>query len=190
MQRGEVRIIPARFEKTYGGWLAGIQNWCVSRQLWWGHRIPVWYVHDSAAAAAAATAEGGKGASERYVVAHDEREAASLARERYGPAVALVQESDVLDTWFSSGLWPFSTLGWPEQTPQLEAFYPTQVMETGHDILFFWVARMVMLGMALTGKVPFQCVRCSRCNSVADTFLFPAAPSFCTASCATTRAAR
>ena len=157
---GQLRIIPARFEKTYSQWLTAIQDWCVSRQLWWGHRIPVWYVHDSPqAAAAAAAADGGRGASERYVVAHNEAEAQSVATERYGPGVGLCQECDVLDTWFSSGLWPFSTLGWPNaRSSDLDAFYPTQVMETGHDILFFWVARMMMLGIGLTGKVPFHTV--------------------------------
>ena len=157
LHRGELRIIPERFEKVYSTWLSDIQDWCVSRQLWWGHRIPVWYVHANAAVAAAATADGGKGASERYVVAHDEAEALSLARAAHGPDVALVQESDVLDTWFSSALWPFSTLGWPQSTPALAKFYPTHVLETGHDILFFWVARMIMMGIDLTGKLPFKC---------------------------------
>ena len=157
LHRGELRIIPERFEKVYSTWLSDIQDWCVSRQLWWGHRIPVWYVHANAAVAAAATADGGKGASERYVVAHDEAEALSLARAAHGPDGALVQESDVLDTWFSSALWPFSTLGWPQSTPALAKFYPTHVLETGHDILFFWVARMIMMGIDLTGKLPFKC---------------------------------
>jgi valyl-tRNA synthetase len=158
VERGDLRIIPERFEKIYTGWLSGIQDWCVSRQLWWGHRIPVWYVHDNAAAAAAATADGGRGTSSRYVVAHDEAEAQQLARAAHGPAVALVQESDVLDTWFSSALGPFSTLGWPQATPELARFYPTHVMETGHDILFFWVARMVMMGLMLTEKLPFHTI--------------------------------
>ena len=150
--------MPARFERVYGGWLTGITDWCVSRQLWWGHRIPVWYVHDDAAAAAAALAVDGKGATPRFVVARDEAAALVAARAAHGPSVALTQETDVLDTWFSSGLWPFSTLGWPQRTDALAEFYPTTVMETGHDILFFWVARMVMLGMALTGRVPFSTV--------------------------------
>jgi valyl-tRNA synthetase len=158
LERGELRIIPERFDKVYSTWLSGIQDWCVSRQLWWGHRIPVWYVHANAAAAAAATAEGGKGVTDVHIVAHDEAEALSMARAAHGPDVALVQESDVLDTWFSSALWPFSTLGWPQATERLEKFYPTQVMETGHDILFFWVARMVMMGIGLTGKLPFHTV--------------------------------
>ena len=159
LETGALRIIPARFEKTYAQWLTGIQDWCVSRQLWWGHRIPVWYVHDSPQAAAdAAAADGGRGASNRYVVARDEADAWAQAGQQFGPGVGLVQECDVLDTWFSSGLWPFSTLGWPKASADLETYYPTQVMETGHDILFFWVARMMMMGVALTGKVPFHTV--------------------------------
>ena len=156
MERGDLRIVPPRFERVYSNWLTGIQDWCVSRQLWWGHRIPVWYVHNSAAAAEAAVARDGKGAHERFVVAHDEAEALRLARDLHGGGVVLTQETDVLDTWFSSSLWPFSALGWPEETAALRDFYPTTVMETGHDILFFWVARMVMMGVALTGKVPFR----------------------------------
>eukprot|EP00878_Enallax_costatus_P006975 GHUV01007309.1.p1 GENE.GHUV01007309.1~~GHUV01007309.1.p1 ORF type:complete len:960 (+),score=265.70 GHUV01007309.1:224-2881(+) len=153
--KGDIKIMPERFEKIYNMWLENIKDWCVSRQLWWGHRIPVWYVHDSQAAADAAE----EGRSDRYVVARNANEAAEKATSQWGDGLVLVQEPDVLDTWFSSGLWPFSTLGWPNEHAQdLKTFYPTQVLETGHDILFFWVARMIMMGLALTGQSPFHTV--------------------------------
>ncbi|GBF93255.1 valyl-tRNA synthetase [Raphidocelis subcapitata] len=153
--RGDVKIVPERFEKVYNRWLEGIKDWCISRQLWWGHRIPVYYVHDGAEEAAAA--EAGRG--ERYVVARSADEAAAVAAERYGPGKTLVQEQDVLDTWFSSGLWPFSTLGWPDEGAEdYRRYYPTQMLETGHDILFFWVARMVMMGLEFTGRAPFSTI--------------------------------
>lgn len=127
---GHIKIVPERFEKIYYHWLENIQDWCVSRQLWWGHRIPAW-IHTS---------------GEIYVGKEPPK------GDGWTP------EEDVLDTWFSSGLWPFSTLGWPEQTPDLERFYPTTVMETGYDILFFWVARMIMMGLWFTDQVPFKTV--------------------------------
>ena len=134
---GRIRIIPERFAKTYFSWMENIRDWCISRQLWWGHRIPVWYCDDCHAQICART----------------------------DPAVCpecgsgdLRQDEDVLDTWFSSGLWPFSTLGWPDETEDLSYYYPTTVLETGYDILFFWVARMIMLGMHFTGTVPFSVV--------------------------------
>jgi valyl-tRNA synthetase len=144
---GRIRIVPERFEKVYFNWLENIKDWTVSRQLWWGHRIPVWYVLGP---------DGQPG--EDFVVARDEDAAYAQARATFGPDVTLEQDPDVLDTWFSSGLWPFSTLGWPERTPDLAYFYPTSVMETGYDILFFWVARMIMTGLAFTGEAPFHTV--------------------------------
>jgi valyl-tRNA synthetase len=138
---GRIKIIPEFFTKVYYNWLENIQDWCISRQLWWGHRIPVWYGPDG-----------------EMFCARSEEDAIQKAEAHYGEAVELEQDPDVLDTWFSSGLWPFSTLGWPEQTPDLEYFYPTSVLETGYDILFFWVARMIMSGLEYTGQIPFHTV--------------------------------
>lgn len=143
VHRGRIRIVPERFVKVWDNWLQNIRPWCISRQLWWGHRIPAWYVN---------------GDPQQVIVAHDEAAALAEARARYGEDVSLEQDPDVLDTWFSSGLWPFSTLGWPEDTPDLRRFYPTDVMETGYDILFFWVARMVMQGLLFTNDIPFHTV--------------------------------
>eukprot|EP00889_Picochlorum_renovo_P003027 jgi/Picre1/30057/NNA_005428.t1 len=135
-------------------WLEDIKDWCVSRQLWWGHRIPVWYVFDSEE-----SAEASQGISDRYIVARNEIDAKAKAVQEYGDGVVLRQEVDVLDTWFSSALWPFSTLGWPDEASHdLMKYYPTSVMETGHDILFFWVARMMMMGIEFTGKAPFHTI--------------------------------
>jgi valyl-tRNA synthetase len=140
---GETRIVPVHFEKVWEHWMTNIRDWNVSRQLWWGHRIPAWYCPDGHITVTSA-------------------EAGPTACEVCGrPAAELGQESDIFDTWFSSGLWPFSTLGWPDRTPDLETYYPTAVMETGHDILFFWVARMMMLGIHLTDSVPFHTVSLS-----------------------------
>ncbi len=138
---GAIQIVPQRFEKTYFHWMENIRDWCISRQLWWGHRIPVWY-----------GPEGSMFVARSAAAAHEQ------ARTRFGRDVELEQDPDVLDTWFSSGLWPFSTLGWPQQTADLAKYYPTSVLETGYDILFFWVARMIMLGMRFTGEVPFHTV--------------------------------
>ena len=133
---GRVRLIPDSWDKTWEHWLINIKPWCISRQLWWGHQIPAWYTEDG-----------------RCVVAHSLEEAiAEAGTDR------LTQDPDVLDTWFSSGLWPFSTLGWPDDTPDLRTFYPTDVLVTAFDILFFWVARMVMDALHLTGDVPFRAV--------------------------------
>jgi valyl-tRNA synthetase len=138
---GRIRIVPERFEKVYYNWLENIKDWCISRQLWWGHRIPVWYAEDGS-----------------QFCAETEEEAYSQARAKFGPDVKLEQDPDVLDTWFSSGLWPFSTLGWPDETEDMKYFYPTSILETGYDILFFWVARMIMMGLEFTGQAPFDTV--------------------------------
>jgi valyl-tRNA synthetase len=134
---GRITIIPERFEKVYYNWLENIKDWCISRQLWWGHRIPVWYCDDC-----------GKQTCTRA----DPTQCSHCGSQN------IRQDPDVLDTWFSSGLWPFSTLGWPEETPDYKYFYPTTMMETAYDILFFWVARMIMDGLEFTGQVPFETV--------------------------------
>jgi len=135
VEDGEIRFIPQYWEKTYFEWMRNIQDWCISRQLWWGHRIPAWYCSDC----------------EHISVSRETPECC----QGCGSA-NIKQDEDVLDTWFSSGLWPFSTLGWPEETPEMDQFYPTNVLVTGFDIIFFWVARMIMMGMKFTGKVPFK----------------------------------
>ncbi|CAC9640542.1 Valyl-tRNA synthetase (EC 6.1.1.9) [uncultured Gammaproteobacteria bacterium] len=135
VKNGDIRFVPENWDKTYYNWMENIQDWCISRQIWWGHRIPAWY--DS------------KG--NIYVADSLEK-----AQQQAGEGVKLKQDEDVLDTWFSSALWPFSTLGWPEKTPELARFYPTNVLVTGFDIIFFWVARMIMFGLKFTGDVPFK----------------------------------
>lgn len=136
VEEGDIKFIPENWDKTYFEWMRNIQDWCISRQLWWGHRIPAWYDEEG-----------------NIYVARDEAE----AREKYQLGdIALTQDEDVLDTWFSSALWPFSTLGWPEKTPELDAFYPGNVLVTGFDIIFFWVARMIMMGIKFIGDVPFK----------------------------------
>ncbi len=141
VRNGAIKIVPERFEKVYYHWMENIRDWCISRQLWWGHRIPIWYGPDG-----------------QTFAARNESEAYAQATAHYGKNVKLEQDPDVLDTWFSSGLWPFSTLGWPAQTDDLARFYPTTVLETGYDIIFFWVARMIMMGLKFTGDVPFRYV--------------------------------
>ena len=132
-------FVPKNWENTYFHWMENIQPWCISRQLWWGHQIPAWYGPDG-----------------KVFVAEDEAQAAALAAEEYGKSVALVRDEDVLDTWFSSALWPFSTLGWPDETPEVKRYYPTDVLVTGFDIIFFWVARMMMMGLHVMEEVPFR----------------------------------
>jgi valyl-tRNA synthetase len=150
---GDIQIVPPRFEKVWYSWLTNIRDWCISRQLWWGHRIPVWYFG----------IDGND--KDDYIVARDENEARQKAIEAGHPIdIVLRQEEDVLDTWFSSGLWPFATVGWPQDenngdvNSDLARFYPGTCLETGYDILFFWVARMVMLGIELTGVSPFKVI--------------------------------
>jgi valyl-tRNA synthetase len=139
VEDGRIRFVPDNWSRTYFQWMRNIQDWCISRQLWWGHRIPAWYDDEG-----------------NCYVAQSEAAARSRARERHGREAALHRDDDVLDTWFSSALWPFSTLGWPERTAELAAFYPTSVLVTGFDIIFFWVARMIMMGLEFTGEVPFR----------------------------------
>lgn len=139
VERGEIRFHPGFWENTYFEWMRNIEPWCISRQLWWGHRIPAWYGPDG-----------------EIFVSMNEHEAAACAKKHYGEEVELVRDQDVLDTWFSSGLWPFSTLGWPQDTEALGHYYPTSCLVTGFDIIFFWVARMIMLGLKFMGDVPFR----------------------------------
>ena len=139
VKSGKITIQPKRWEKVYYNWLENIRDWCISRQIRWGHRIPAWY-----------------GPDQKVFVAKSETEAKDQALAFYGHEVELTQETDVLDTWFSSALWPFSTMGWPEKTELLERFYPTSTLVTGADIIFFRVARMVMMGLYQMKEVPFH----------------------------------
>ena len=142
VEDGRIKFVPKQWENTYFEWMRNIQPWCISRQLWWGHRIPAWFGPDG-----------------EIFVEMTEEEAYQAARSHYGREdVELRREEDVLDTWFSSALWPFSTLGWPDKTPELERYYPTDVLVTGFDIIFFWVARMIMMGMHFMNEIPFHTV--------------------------------
>ena len=135
----KTNFFPENWSKTYFQWMNNIEPWCISRQLWWGHQIPAWYSPDK-----------------KIFVAYNEEEAKNLANKHYGKDVELIRDADVLDTWFSSGLWPFATLGWPEDKNYVEKFYPTSVLVTGFDIIFFWVARMIMFGTEFLNKEPFK----------------------------------
>ena len=139
VEQGEMEFVPKSYEKTYFEWMRNIQPWCISRQLWWGHQMPIWY-----------------GPDEHIFCEENEDEAQAHADKFYGKHVELRRETDVLDTWFSSGLWAFSTLGWPDKSEYLDKFYPTSVLVTGFDIIFFWVARMMMMSMYMMKKVPFK----------------------------------
>ena len=141
VKNGQIQITPKRWEKVYYNWLENIRDWTISRQIWWGHRIPAYYAEDGT-----------------VFVARNLEEAKAQAKEKFGKEVSLREETDVLDTWFSSALWPFSTLGWPDKTPDLEKFFPTNALVTGADILFFWVARMVMMSLYINDEIPFSYV--------------------------------
>ncbi|MEP0869935.1 valine--tRNA ligase [Trichocoleus desertorum AS-A10] len=149
-QKQEPVFVPDRWTKVYRDWLVSLRDWCISRQLWWGHQIPAWY--------AVSETNGEIMDNTPFVVAHSEAEAREKAIAKFGADVQLAQDPDVLDTWFSSGLWPFSTLGWPEQTADLQRYYPTTTLVTGFDIIFFWVARMTMMAGHFTGQMPFETV--------------------------------
>ncbi len=141
VEQGRTKFVPENWSKTYFEWLRNIQPWCISRQLWWGHQIPAWYGPDG-----------------EVFVELTEEDAQAAAKAHYGKDVELTRDDDVLDTWFSSALWPFSTLGWPDETPELARYYPTDVLVTGFDIIFFWVARMMMMGLHFMEEVPFHTV--------------------------------
>ncbi len=141
VESGKTKFVPEKWTNTYYDWMRNIQPWCISRQLWWGHRIPAWFGPDG-----------------MIFVEETEEEAIAAAKAHYGRDEALNQDNDVLDTWFSSALWPFSTLGWPDKTPELDRYYPTDVLVTGFDIIFFWVARMMMMGLHFMEEVPFHTV--------------------------------
>jgi valyl-tRNA synthetase len=149
-QKNSPNFVPQRWTKVYRDWLVKIKDWCISRQLWWGHQIPAWY---------AVSQTGGEITDQTpFVVAKSDTEALEKAKSQFGEDVKIERDPDVLDTWFSSGLWPFSTLGWPEQTQDLATYYPTSTLVTGFDIIFFWVARMTMLAGHFTGQMPFETV--------------------------------
>ena len=139
VENGDMEFVPKSYEKTYFEWMRNIQPWCISRQLWWGHQMPIWYGPDG-----------------EIFCEENVEEAQAAADKHYGKHVELTRETDVLDTWFSSGLWAFSTLGWPDKSDYLDTFYPTSVLVTGFDIIFFWVARMMMMSMYMMKKVPFR----------------------------------
>ena len=139
VKENKISFLPKSWEKIYFDWLENIQPWCISRQIWWGHKIPIWY-----------------GPDKKAFAAMNKKEALIKAEKFYKKKVELIQDNDVLDTWFSSSLWPFSTLGWPNQTKEYKKYYPTNLLITGFDIIFFWVARMIMMGLFFTKKPPFK----------------------------------
>ncbi|MBZ0216676.1 MAG: valine--tRNA ligase, partial [Fimbriimonadaceae bacterium] len=141
VENGQTKFVPKNWDKTYFEWMRNIQPWCISRQLWWGHQIPAWYGPDG-----------------EIFVAYTEEEAREQAKQKYADDVDLIRDEDVLDTWFSSALWAFSTLGWPDETPEVKKYYPTSVLVTGFDIIFFWVARMMMMGLHFMKEIPFETV--------------------------------
>jgi valyl-tRNA synthetase len=141
VEQGRTKFVPENWTKTYYEWMRNIQPWCISRQLWWGHQIPAWYGPDG-----------------EIFVEETAEDAQAAAKAHFGKDVELTRDEDVLDTWFSSALWPFSTLGWPDETPELKRYYPTSVLITGFDIIFFWVARMMMMGIHFMGEEPFHTV--------------------------------
>ena len=160
VRSGETRFVPESWTKTYFQWLENIEPWCVSRQLWWGHQIPAWYGPDGHVFVAETDEEASANALAHYVLngTLTEEDAAAMASDPDRLAGYLTRDEDVLDTWFSSALWPFSTLGWPEEAPELGRYYPTNTLVTGFDIIFFWVARMMMMGLYCTDRTPFDTV--------------------------------
>jgi valyl-tRNA synthetase len=169
VEEGRIRLIPEVWVNNYLGWMRDIKDWCISRQIWWGHQIPAWYCRSCSAAAVLETVHDGMATTEAGELPAASRKRITILSDaipivaRTAPAHCpncegqeFIQDPDVLDTWFSSALWPFSTLGWPEETPELKTFYPTSTLVTGLDILFFWVARMIMMGLKFTGTVPFR----------------------------------
>ena len=157
VEKGDLEIVPKNSEKEWFRWLSNIQDWCISRQLWWGHQVPAYYIRVKGI-------EDDLSSGKYWVAANSLEEAKEKALAKFpelrAEDITLERDPDVLDTWFSSALWPFSIMGWPKQTPDYTMFYPNTLLETGWDILFFWVARMVMMGLKLTGQVPFRHVFC------------------------------
>ena len=160
VRAGATRFVPENWEKTYFQWLENIEPWCVSRQLWWGHQVPAWYAPDGTVFVAETEEQALADALAHGVVqgALTEQEATAIASDPVRASAHLTRDEDVLDTWFSSALWPFSTLGWPDETPELARYYPTSALVTGFDIIFFWVARMMMMGLHFMKEVPFRTV--------------------------------
>ena len=152
VESGEIRLIPEQWTNNYLGWMRDIKDWCISRQIWWGHRIPAWYCKHCHEGAITQTGK-------TLAITSDAKPIVARTAPTHCQDCGqhdFIQDPDVLDTWFSSALWPFSTLGWPDQTPELSKYYPTSTLVTGFDILFFWVARMIMMGLKVMGQRPFK----------------------------------